>query len=98
MSFTPTEEQRAIVEAFRSRRNLVVEAGAGAGKTSTLKQCATAMPGMRGSLIAPICLRCRAVPDACECRLGPQRWSGSSGLTRDQFLERVRDNTTAGAR
>lgn len=37
MSFTPTDEQVAVVDAFRTGNNMVITAGAGAGKTSTLK-------------------------------------------------------------
>src|SRR4051794_29614406 len=33
----PTVEQQAVVEAALSRQNLVVQAGAGTGKTSTLQ-------------------------------------------------------------
>lgn len=48
---TPTDEQHAIIEACASGADLVVEAGAGTGKTSTLKMAATAMRG-RGLYIA----------------------------------------------
>lgn len=37
MSYTPTAEQAAIVDAAKNGDHLVIEAGAGAGKTSTLK-------------------------------------------------------------
>ncbi len=37
MSFTPTDEQAAVLASFRTGDNLVLEAAAGAGKTSTLK-------------------------------------------------------------
>lgn len=37
MSYTPTAEQVAIVDAAKTGTHLVIEAGAGAGKTSTLK-------------------------------------------------------------
>lgn len=37
MSFTPTAEQTVALDAFRTGEHLVVEAGAGTGKTSTLK-------------------------------------------------------------
>lgn len=40
MAWALTPEQVAIVEAYRERHELVVEAGAGAGKTSTLRACA----------------------------------------------------------
>jgi superfamily I DNA/RNA helicase len=48
----PTDEQQAIVEAFTTGGNLVVEAGAGAGKTSTLKMAAAVAGRRRGTYIA----------------------------------------------
>jgi hypothetical protein len=42
MSFSPTTEQDAIVSAFQTGDNLVIEAGAGTGKTSTLRLMAEA--------------------------------------------------------
>lgn len=48
----PTPEQQEIVSAFRERKNLVIEAGAGTGKTSTLKMAAGADPGRRGVYVA----------------------------------------------
>lgn len=40
MAYKPTSEQAAITDAAATGRNLVIEAGAGAGKTSTLKMIA----------------------------------------------------------
>ena len=37
VSFTPTAEQAEVIRLFATGRNLVIQAGAGAGKTSTLK-------------------------------------------------------------
>lgn len=37
MDFAPTDEQQAILNAFATGENLVIEAGAGTGKTSTLR-------------------------------------------------------------
>lgn len=51
MPFTPTAEQAAILEAFTAGHNLVVQAGAGTGKTTTLKLIAKSTP-KRGSYIA----------------------------------------------
>lgn len=48
---TPTPEQAAIVEAAPHGQNLTIEAGAGTGKTTTLKMLAAAMPG-RGLYVA----------------------------------------------
>ena len=49
---TPTSEQQAIIDAYKSGGNLVVEAGAGTGKTSTLRLLAAAAPGRRGIYVA----------------------------------------------
>lgn len=43
----PTGEQSAIIAAYRSATNLVIEAGAGTGKTSTMRLCAEARPRIR---------------------------------------------------
>lgn len=51
MSFLPTTEQQNIVDAFLSGDDLVIEAGAGTGKTSTLKLLAEATD-QRGIYIA----------------------------------------------
>lgn len=42
VELNPTPEQQAIVDAARHGRNLVIQAGAGTGKTSTLKLVAAA--------------------------------------------------------
>jgi superfamily I DNA/RNA helicase len=52
MSHQPTPEQAAIVDAAAAGNNLVVEAGAGTGKTSTLKLLAAAKPRERGVYLA----------------------------------------------
>ncbi|MFI0425117.1 UvrD-helicase domain-containing protein [Spongiactinospora sp. 9N601] len=49
---TPTAEQADIITACQSGGNLIIEAGAGTGKTSTLKMAATVMGGRRGLYIA----------------------------------------------
>ena len=48
---TPTAEQADIIAACQSGEHLVIEAGAGTGKTSTLKMAASVM-GRRGLYIA----------------------------------------------
>lgn len=48
----PTEEQAAIIAAYRTGGNLVIEAGAGTGKTTVLKQCAAARPKARAVYVA----------------------------------------------
>lgn len=50
--FPPTPEQTAAVEAFRTGSDMVIQAGAGAGKTSTLKLLAAANPHRQGMYIA----------------------------------------------
>jgi superfamily I DNA/RNA helicase len=52
MTFTPTSEQQDIIDAFLTGGNMVVEAGAGTGKTSTLKLLAAAKPSERGVYLA----------------------------------------------
>lgn len=43
--FPPTAEQQAILRAVKTGRDVVIQAGAGAGKTSTLELIAAAHPG-----------------------------------------------------
>lgn len=69
----PTTEQRAVVDAFLRDSSIVVEAGAGTGKTSTLVQCAAASPGnRRGVYLAynkAIATEAgRKFPSSVECR------------------------------
>lgn len=49
---TPTAEQQAIIDAYRTGQNLVIEAGAGTGKTTTLKMLGAAAPDRSGIYIA----------------------------------------------
>lgn len=51
MTYTPTDEQHAIIDACTTGQNVVIEAGAGTGKTSTLRMAAADMPG-RGLYVA----------------------------------------------
>ena len=48
----PTAEQAAIVDAFATGANLIVEAGAGSGKTSTLRLLGDREPRRRGLYLA----------------------------------------------
>ncbi|MGI5178649.1 UvrD-helicase domain-containing protein [Dactylosporangium sp. CA-152071] len=48
----PTGEQTAIVDAYFTGQHLVVEAGAGSGKTSTLRMVAQSRPTRRGVYVA----------------------------------------------
>ncbi|MFF0823024.1 UvrD-helicase domain-containing protein [Micromonospora haikouensis] len=52
MTYAPTDEQAAIIEAARTGDDLTIEAGAGTGKTSTLKMLARDRTGMRGAYLA----------------------------------------------
>ena len=51
-SHPPTPEQQAIIDAYATGQDLVIEAGAGTGKTSTLRMLAEASPGRRGVYVA----------------------------------------------
>lgn len=68
----PTPEQAVIVEAFAAGEQLVVEAGAGSGKTSTLKLAAGAAPTRRGLYLAYNRAikddAARSFPASVECR------------------------------
>ncbi|MFC8230633.1 UvrD-helicase domain-containing protein [Streptomyces sp. NPDC057287] len=52
MPFAPTEEQTAALEAFTRGEHLVIQAGAGTGKTSTLALLAEKTPARRGRYLA----------------------------------------------
>jgi superfamily I DNA/RNA helicase len=48
----PTDEQQKAIDGFRSGENMVIEAAAGTGKTSTLRYIADVDPNKRGLYIA----------------------------------------------
>lgn len=48
MSFAPTPEQLEAIRLFSTGASLAIEAGAGTGKTSTLKLMAESAPTRRG--------------------------------------------------
>lgn len=52
MTITPTAEQQAAIDLFRSGDNLVIEAAAGTGKTSTLRQIADVAGDRKGLYLA----------------------------------------------
>lgn len=74
MSHTPTDEQQRVIDAFTSadRPTLVVQAGAGCGKSSTLKMAAAAQPHRRGLYVAynrALADEARAgFPSSVDCR------------------------------
>lgn len=51
-TLTPTGEQQAAIDAFATGGTVVIEAGAGTGKTSTLRLLAAARPRARGLYVA----------------------------------------------
>lgn len=52
MTFKPTGQQETIRDAYITGDNMVIEAGAGSGKTSTLKLIAGATPERKGLYLA----------------------------------------------
>lgn len=52
MPLTPTPEQEAALSAFRTGADLVLEAGAGTGKTTALKMLSKSTPGKAGIYLA----------------------------------------------
>lgn len=52
MTFPPTREQQLAVDAFTTGADLVIQAGAGTGKTSTLRMLAESQPRRRGLYVA----------------------------------------------
>ena len=52
MSYAPTQEQKAIVDAARTGADIVINAGAGGGKTSTTRLIARAKPNLGGAYLA----------------------------------------------
>lgn len=80
----PTPEQVVAIDAFTTNENMIVEAGAGTGKTTTLKMMAKAMPRRRGLYIAYNAAIAResadTFPDNVECRTAHSvayRWTAS---------------------
>lgn len=51
-TFTPTSEQRDALRLFETGESLAIEAGAGTGKTSTLKLLAASAPHRQGQYLA----------------------------------------------
>lgn len=51
-TYRPTQEQQAIIDAAQTGDDLTIEAGAGTGKTSTLKMLSRSAEGKRGAYLA----------------------------------------------
>jgi len=72
VGFDPTPEQLVALEKFRTGKHLVIEAGAGSGKTSTLRLLAEDAPNRKGLYFAfnkAISLAARkALPSQVDCR------------------------------
>lgn len=62
--FPPTDEQHQVIDAYLAGHNLVVEAGAGSGKTKTLEFVGQASTSSRGIYIA----RGKAIADEAKQR------------------------------
>lgn len=52
VAMKPTHEQSACVDSYRDASCLLIEAGAGTGKTSTLRMCADSQPGRKSLYLA----------------------------------------------
>jgi len=65
--FEPTREQRAVVDVCAAGSDLVIEAGAGTGKTSVLRMASAAMTGRSGVYLAFT----RATADSARFSFGP---------------------------
>lgn len=90
MTLTPTPEQVVAIDAFLTGENMTVEAGAGTGKTSTLKLMGQAAPRKRGLYLAYNASIAResaaSFPDNVECRTAHSvayRWTASKWGSRD---------------
>lgn len=68
MGYPPTAEQQNAIDQFTADNDLVIQAGAGAGKTSTLRLLAAAKPRARGLYIAYN----RAIKDDAKRAFPPQ--------------------------
>jgi len=75
--FTPTGEQRRAVDAFRARKNIVLTARAGTGKTSTLKLFGAEAAGRRGLYV---CFNSSVAKEARASFPGNVRCTTSHGL------------------
>lgn len=94
MSFTPTDEQQAVIEKLPTSQRLKVTAGAGAGKTATLVQCAEQL---RGKKVLYTAFNRPIVQDAKQKMGRSADCFTSHKLAYDAvakpFLNRLNDNT-----
>ncbi|MBF6332416.1 UvrD-helicase domain-containing protein [Nocardia transvalensis] len=83
----PTQEQQQVIDAARGEQNMIVQAGAGAGKTSTLEMVGHALTGKKVAYIAYNRVTAREAkgrfPIHVQC-------STSHALARD-YIQRYRD-------
>jgi len=90
---TPTTEQKKIIEAAKSGRDLAIQALAGTGKTTTLKLLAEALPGKKGTYIAfnksIVDEAGSKFPENVRCRTAHSLAYAAVGF---QFKERMNDS------
>ncbi|WGI36118.1 AAA family ATPase (plasmid) [Mycolicibacterium aubagnense] len=91
----PTEEQAAIIDAARAQKHLVIQAGAGTGKTSTLKMVAHALGGRTGIYTAynrdAAREASRAFPAHVDCRTAHSLAMAAVGYKYRHRLDAPRD-------
>jgi hypothetical protein len=81
-AYQPTPEQAQIIDAARNGANLVIQAGAGTGKTSTLKMVAreVTVPSLYIAYNRAIADEARAsFPDSVQCKTGHSLAFGAVG-------------------
>jgi hypothetical protein len=91
-----TDEQRAVVDATLTRQHVIVEAGAGAGKTSTLVACANALPSTTPGLYlsftrAIVEEASRKFPKNIECSTAHKLARNGIIYSRDPSLARAKE-------
>ena len=90
MSLSPTDEQKDIIDVFKSGSDLVIEAGAGVGKTSTVKMLANSSQ-RKGRVLffnrEPAQQANRALPDHVKASTGHSlAWWACQG---QPFMDRL---------
>lgn len=103
MGYDPTAEQQAAIDAFRTGAHLTLEAGAGTGKTSTLKFLSAAVPGRadgsprKGNYLAYNAAIAReakgSFPSNTVCKTGHAHFmAGITEVQRDRLFNMPRQN------